>query len=76
LITASEVEQMRTLYEQVQKSRVQFVDMESLVEDAPFEFMDPLLDTLMRDPVCLPTSNIVVDRSTIAQHLLNAEIGE
>jgi U-box domain len=33
----------------------------------------PLLST--RDPVRLPTSNIVVDRSTIAQHLLNDETG-
>lgn len=31
--------------------------------------------TLMRDPVRLPTSGNVVDRSTIAQHLLNDETG-
>jgi hypothetical protein len=43
--------------------------------DAPDEFLDPLLSTLMRDPVRLPTSGNIVDRSTIAQHLLNDETG-
>jgi U-box domain len=28
-----------------------------------------------RDPVRLPTSNMILDRSTIAQHLLNDETG-
>ncbi|KAL7751270.1 Ubiquitin conjugation factor E4 [Sorochytrium milnesiophthora] len=31
---------------------------------------DPLMFTLMEDPVLLPTSNITVDRSTIKAHLL------
>ena len=39
--------------------------------EIPDEFLDPLLQTLMRDPVTLPTSGTVVDRSTIMQHLLN-----
>lgn len=43
------------------------------MEDAPIDFMDPLLDTLMKDPVRLPTSGNIVDRATIAQHLLNDE---
>ena len=42
-----------------------------------FFFLIPLpLPLPHRDPVRLPTSNIVVDRSTIAQHLLNDETGE
>ncbi|KAI0071497.1 ubiquitin conjugation factor E4 [Panus rudis PR-1116 ss-1] len=32
---------------------------------------DPLMFTLMRDPVILPTSHVVVDRSTIKSHLLS-----
>jgi ubiquitin conjugation factor E4 B len=75
LVTPEVVENMKSLYEHVQKTRATLVDIESLVEDAPFEFLDPLLDTLMRDPVRLPTSGQVVDRSTISQHLLNNEIG-
>lgn len=76
LVTPEIVQNMTFFYDQVQKTRTSLVDLESLVEDAPFEFMDPLLDTLMRDPVRLPTSGTVVDRSTIAQHLLNTEIGK
>lgn len=76
VITNIERDNLYSLYEQVQKVRATLVDMESLVADAPFEFMDPLLDTLMLDPVCLPTSGTIVDRATIAQHLLNVEIGE
>ena len=33
--------------------------------------LDPLLYTLMEDPVLLPTSNISIDRSTIKSHLLS-----
>jgi ubiquitin conjugation factor E4 B len=41
-------------------------------EDAiPDDFLDPILFTLMTDPVLLPTSQIVIDRSTITAHLLN-----
>ena len=37
---------------------------------APEEFKDALMDTVMSDPVILPTSGHVVDRSTIIRHLL------
>eukprot|EP00128_Syssomonas_multiformis_P018998 Colp12_sorted_trinity150504_noHs@3402 len=39
--------------------------------DAPDDFLDPLMFTLMSDPVRLPTSNTVVDRATITSHLLS-----
>eukprot|EP01038_Epipyxis_sp_PR26KG_P006656 gene6656-9137_t len=74
IISMNELQQLKELYERVQEARLSCVDIDSLVEDAPFEFMDPLLDTIMRDPVRLPTSNTIVDRSTIAQHLLNVDI--
>jgi ubiquitin conjugation factor E4 A len=40
-------------------------------DDAPDEFLDPLMANLMEDPVILPNSRTVVDRSTIARHLLS-----
>jgi ubiquitin conjugation factor E4 B len=40
-------------------------------QDIPDEFLDPLLYTLMDDPVILPTSHQTVDRSTIKSHLLS-----
>lgn len=39
--------------------------------DAPDHFKDPLMDTIMDDPVILPSGNIM-DRSVIIRHLLNA----
>lgn len=41
-------------------------------EDAPDEFKDPLMDTLMSDPVLLPTSGNIMDRHVITRHLLNS----
>jgi ubiquitin conjugation factor E4 B len=46
-------------------------DDEALTLDAPDEFLDPLMCTFMKDPVLLPTSGTIIDRSTITQHLLN-----
>lgn len=37
----------------------------------PDEFGDPLLSTLMEDPVTLPSSKQVLDRATIRSHLLS-----
>ncbi|KZM20704.1 ubiquitin-ubiquitin ligase [Ascochyta rabiei] len=37
----------------------------------PDEYTDPILATLMEDPVILPTSKNTVDRSTIQSHLLS-----
>jgi ubiquitin conjugation factor E4 B len=39
--------------------------------DLPEEFLDPITYTLMEDPVLLPTSKVIIDRSTIERHLLN-----
>jgi len=44
---------------------------ESVFDDAPEEFLDPLMQEVMDDPVLLPTSNTVIDRIVIEQHLLN-----
>lgn len=40
-------------------------------ENIPEEYLDPILFNLMVDPVRLPASHMVVDRSTIQAHLLN-----
>lgn len=39
--------------------------------EPPDEFVDPITNTLMNDPVILPTSNKIVDMSTICRHLLS-----
>ncbi|NXY50760.1 UBE4A factor, partial [Ceuthmochares aereus] len=44
---------------------------EETYADACDEFLDPIMSTLMLDPVILPSSRVTVDRSTIARHLLS-----
>lgn len=39
--------------------------------DVPDEFLDPLMYTIMEDPVILPGSKVTLDRSTIKAHLLS-----
>lgn len=39
--------------------------------DVPDEYLDPLMYTIMKDPVILPTSHVTIDRSTIKAHLLS-----
>ena len=39
--------------------------------DVPYEFLDPLMYTLMEDPVILPTSRTTIDWTTIRIHLLS-----
>ncbi|PVD37577.1 hypothetical protein C0Q70_00173 [Pomacea canaliculata] len=44
---------------------------EEQLADAPDEFLDPILGTLMTDPVRLPSSSTIVDRKVIARHILS-----
>ncbi|CAB3221992.1 unnamed protein product [Arctia plantaginis] len=44
---------------------------EEILANAPEEFLDPIMSTLMMDPVTLPSSRTTVDRTTIARHLLS-----
>lgn len=39
--------------------------------DVPDDFQDPLVYELMKDPVILPTSGMVMDRANIVRHLLS-----
>lgn len=56
-------------FEKVKQTKV----LLDLNDDAPEEFKDALLDTVMCDPVILPGSNKVVDRAIIIRHLLNSK---
>jgi ubiquitin conjugation factor E4 A len=46
------------------------IENEIDVEQVPDEYLDPIMSTLMTDPVQLP-SGYVLDRNTIARHLLS-----
>eukprot|EP00296_Roombia_truncata_P000008 JP435663.1.p1 GENE.JP435663.1~~JP435663.1.p1 ORF type:complete len:665 (-),score=142.61 JP435663.1:302-2296(-) len=46
---------------------------DELLGDLPDEYTDPVTAELMKDPVLLPSSKVVVDRATILRHLLSDE---
>lgn len=46
-------------------------DEEMELGEVPDEFLDPLMFTIMEDPVILPSSKVSIDRSTIKSHLLS-----
>ncbi|XP_049532096.1 ubiquitin conjugation factor E4 A [Anopheles darlingi] len=63
--------EIREFSQKVQRiEQQQKIDEEALI-DPPDEFLDPIMSSLMMDPVILPSSRITVDRSTIARHLLS-----
>ncbi|KAJ0649976.1 putative U box domain, Zinc finger, RING/FYVE/PHD-type, ubiquitin conjugation factor E4, core [Helianthus annuus] len=47
------------------------MDAEAILGDIPDEFLDPIQYTIMKDPVILPSSRIIVDRPVIQRHLLS-----
>lgn len=61
----------RELANKAQKIVLQNQKRELDYSDAPDEFRDPLMDTLMEDPVLLPSGKIM-DRAVILRHLLNS----
>jgi len=70
LKTEQEVQQLRAFVAKVEECKLMLEAEEDLGE-IPDEFLDPLMFTVMRDPVLLPSSRAIVDRSTIKSHLLS-----
>uniref|UniRef100_UPI00358E0FF2 ubiquitin conjugation factor E4 B isoform X2 n=1 Tax=Myxine glutinosa TaxID=7769 RepID=UPI00358E0FF2 len=69
--TSIAIERFHLLAERVEESVRRIAQAEEDYSDAPEEFRDPLMDTLMMDPVRLPSGK-VMDRPIIIRHLLNA----
>ncbi|KAI9754266.1 MAG: hypothetical protein M4579_004797 [Chaenotheca gracillima] len=66
-----ELSAWRALGEKFKKAKEIDDQAEEDLGEIPDEFLDPLMFTLMEDPVVLPTSKISMDRSTIRSHLLS-----
>jgi len=66
-----EIDVLARLVAEVERVRREEAEEEEDLGDVPDDFLDPLLATLMKDPVRLPSSRAVVDRSTIKAHLLS-----
>lgn len=69
--TSTDIEKFRNLIQRATEIAIQNIKREVDYNDAPDEFRDPLMDTLMDDPVLLPSGK-VMDRSVIVRHLLNS----
>ncbi|XP_053547130.1 ubiquitin conjugation factor E4 B [Bombina bombina] len=65
------IEKFKLLAEKVEQIVARNARAELDYSDAPDEFRDPLMDTLMSEPVRLP-SGTIMDRSIILRHLLNS----
>lgn len=66
-----EVNKLLEFLDRCQKVVRDDLEAEEEMGDVPDEFLDPLMFTLMEDPVILPSSHTTVDRSTITSHLLS-----
>lgn len=58
---------LRAVAQRVAQMASQQQTEEEIQAEAPDEFLDPIMSTLMTDPVILPSSHVTVDRSTIAR---------
>ena len=70
--SSGRLERLKDFVRRVKHSRAQ-VELEEERDDArdiPEEFVDPIMQTIMTDPVMLPGSGQIVDRATIRRHLL------
>lgn len=63
--------EVREFAEKVERLGKQQREDQEALSDPPDEFLDPIMSTLMTDPVILPSSKVIVDRTTIARHLLS-----
>lgn len=66
-------ERFKVFAERIEKLAEEKREDEAGYENAPDEYLDPIQFSLMSDPVILPSSRQIVDRSTIARHLLRLD---
>ena len=58
------VENLRLIDSDIKSKQINY-------DDAPEEYLDQITTVLMEDPVRLPSSNMILDRTTIETHLLS-----
>ncbi|KAF5278068.1 hypothetical protein FQA39_LY18394 [Lamprigera yunnana] len=63
--------ELQDLSKKVSQKAAEHESSEIAMSEAPEHFLDPIMSTLMVDPVILPSSKQIVDRTTIARHLLS-----
>ena len=53
----------------VEEAANQKREEDEILTGVPDEFLDPIMSTVMVDPVILPSSKITIDRQTIARYI-------
>ncbi|KMK54478.1 ubiquitin fusion degradation protein UfdB [Aspergillus fumigatus Z5] len=71
LKSPEELQQWEQLQAKVRAAKEADEQAEEDLGEIPDEFLDPLIYTLMEDPVILPGSKVSMDRSTLRSHLLS-----
>lgn len=54
----------------VEKAANQKKEEDEILTGIPDEFLDPIMSTIMMNPVILPSSKIIIDRQTIARYII------
>jgi hypothetical protein len=67
-ISYLEAYKLNTLSEKLNSKYNKNLELEDI--EIPDEFCDPILDTLIIDPVYLPNTDIIMDKEVIARHLI------
>ncbi|CAF4687908.1 unnamed protein product [Rotaria sp. Silwood1] len=65
------IDEFLQLGKRIKKVAAEQKEEEAAYDDAPDEYLDPITSILMSDPVMLPSSRKILDRTTIARHLLS-----
>ncbi|KAJ6031253.1 hypothetical protein N7540_001985 [Penicillium herquei] len=71
LKSPEEMRRWNQLQIKVKEAKAEDDQIEEDLGEIPDEFLDPLMYTLMEDPVILPSSRMSIDRATIRSHLLS-----
>ncbi|KAL1999265.1 hypothetical protein VTN02DRAFT_4809 [Thermoascus thermophilus] len=71
LKSPEELKKWEILQKKVKEAKEADEQAEEDLGEIPDEFLDPLIYTLMEDPVILPSSRVSIDRATIRSHLLS-----
>lgn len=62
---------MSQFVKRIQEMSVELNDQDAILDSAPDEFIDEMTGELMYDPVMLPSSKTILNRSTIEKCLMD-----
>lgn len=71
LMSLQDLDKLAKFAEKAQYIKMKDEEEDEEIGDIPDEFLDPLMYTLMKEPVILPSSKVTIDLSTIKSHLLS-----